>query len=394
MVPNRPADLSRRFQQTRLESNNNKWWKIEYWDKEGVARRTFARVGDECSRPTIDQGVTLSFVEGHIRDKTRMKSDGSQYVEVKQQLVEVKRDDSNRPFDSRVSARLDKILRAANDNIATYLNRAIGEMSLEQVELGRLALQQVVKAKTDAELIRAAQDYYNAIPTILGRKIDPLGVASGLKNSADTEEDRLQQLKVAIESNQTVQEGGSVWDTIGARLSYVEDESEWKRVSDFILNTRKHSEYSRLKVEELFTVEIKADREAWDSKPEYGAESIELFHGTRPEFVRHILRTGLIVPQVASNGRAFGDGIYFANVSTKSLNYAIGGDDRLSYLFIADVRQGKYHVPRNTYSGRQAPTGYDTLWAKGGESGRLIHDEIIVFNRERQRIKYLAMCRS
>ena len=90
----------------------------------------------------------------------------------------------------------------------------------------------------------------------------------------------------------------------------------------------------------------------------------------------------------------FGDGLYFANQSSKSLQYcdglfwASGTDvkDKI-YMFLASVAVGKSQTPTGVTRKKPAQ-GYDSYWAKAGKSG-VRNDEIIVFKPEQVRLDYL-----
>jgi len=107
------------------------------------------------------------------------------------------------------------------------------------------------------------------------------------------------------------------------------------------------------------------------------------------------LKSGLIIPPTSSphvTGRLYGDGLYFAPSSTKSLNYSYGywdgkAKDNECYMFLADVAMGKVYTPKDR--SRSYPvSGYDSTWAKGGISG-VIHDECIVYKTNQANLKYL-----
>jgi hypothetical protein len=99
------------------------------------------------------------------------------------------------------------------------------------------------------------------------------------------------------------------------------------------------------------------------------------------------------VPRTAANGRAFGDGIYFATKSTKSINYCTarhGGN----VLMLAEVAVGKFYTPRsNSEVGRakSAPSGYDSVWAIAGKTGYIQYDEVIVYQTSQQTIRYVVV---
>ncbi len=92
-------------------------------------------------------------------------------------------------------------------------------------------------------------------------------------------------------------------------------------------------------------------------------------------------------------GYMFGQGLYFASQSTKSLNYCDGGywnsaknQDKI-YMFIADIAMGNYQVPSGSRS-RNPDKGYDSYWAKPGHSG-IQNDEMIIFKNNQIRLKYI-----
>ena len=92
-------------------------------------------------------------------------------------------------------------------------------------------------------------------------------------------------------------------------------------------------------------------------------------------------------------GRLFGDGVYFSDQSTKSLNYAQGYWDRNNkdnncFMFVADVAMGKYFVPSNK-SNSLPMQGYDSTFAKGGQSG-VMNNEMIVYRLGQCNLKYLV----
>ena len=91
-------------------------------------------------------------------------------------------------------------------------------------------------------------------------------------------------------------------------------------------------------------------------------------------------------------GRLFGNGCYFANKSSKAVNYSFGYWDHKSkddncYAFLADVALGKFYTPRNTYENLPKP-GYNSTFAKSGISG-VMNDEIIVYNTYQCNLTYL-----
>lgn len=122
----------------------------------------------------------------------------------------------------------------------------------------------------------------------------------------------------------------------------------------------------------------------------------KLWHGTRAHNVLSILKSGLIVPKsggsIAVTGRMFGDGLYFSDQSTKSLNYAHGywdggaKDDRC-FMFVFDVSMGNSYVPPRPM--KSVPSGYDSMRAIGGKSG-VMNNEMIVYSTTQAKPRYLV----
>ena len=57
-------------------------------------------------------------------------------------------------------------------------------------------------------------------------------------------------------------------------------------------------------------------------------------------------------------------------------------------MFLADVAMGKYHIAGSGWGSYPKP-GYDSTWAKGGQSG-VINDEMIVYKLNQANLLYLV----
>jgi poly [ADP-ribose] polymerase len=107
------------------------------------------------------------------------------------------------------------------------------------------------------------------------------------------------------------------------------------------------------------------------------------------------LKNGYIIPKasgsIAITGRMFGDGIYFSDQSTKSLNYASGywggGRSQRCFMIFNDVAMGREHIPRSSI--RSIPRGYDSCFAKAGQSG-VMNNEMIVYRTSQVKPTFLC----
>lgn len=161
------------------------------------------------------------------------------------------------------------------------------------------------------------------------------------------------------------------------------------------INSRHTS--SGLRPKRFFRVGIGAMTEAWEADGAKLDNRMELWHGTRAHNLLSILKSGLIIPKsggsVQVTGRMFGDGLYFSDQSTKSLNYAHGywdggARDNTCYMFLADVGMGKEYHPKSPFSG-VPPKGFDSTFAKGG-TARVLNNEMIVYRTSQANLKYLV----
>jgi poly [ADP-ribose] polymerase len=90
----------------------------------------------------------------------------------------------------------------------------------------------------------------------------------------------------------------------------------------------------------------------------------------------------------------FGNGVYFSDQSTKSLNYAAGywdgkASDERCYMFLADVAMGRPWHPDRTGASVKPPAGYDSVYARGGKD-RVLNNEMIVYRTSQVNLKHLV----
>jgi hypothetical protein len=112
------------------------------------------------------------------------------------------------------------------------------------------------------------------------------------------------------------------------------------------------------------------------------------WHGTRRANMIGITTKGLLIRPsgVAHAGSMFGDSIYWATQSTKSINYTdvrgsywAQGTNKTAYLFLADVAFGNYKMANGSYFYTlQNIKPNHSVFAQGGKSA-VINDEIMTY---------------
>ncbi len=179
-----------------------------------------------------------------------------------------------------------------------------------------------------------------------------------------------------------------------AEVLTLKDKKEFKRINDLFNNSKNsrhgHNSY---KVSQIYTIAL--DKEVKEYRNDLN-NHMELFHGTKVSNLLSILKSGLLMPKYSpgqTTGYMYGQGLYFANQSTKSLNYcdgmywAKGKSTGKIYMFVADIAMGNYQVPTRSRNAKPE-SGYDSYWAKSGKSG-IMNDEMIVFNNNQIKLKYI-----
>lgn len=123
---------------------------------------------------------------------------------------------------------------------------------------------------------------------------------------------------------------------------------------------------------------------------------VELFHGSRSANILGIIKSGLkIAPKEApSTGYMFDKGKYFADASTKSLNYSLlpfPGVEKSNncFMFVFDVKLGKIKELQDAdyNASRYIQSGYNSV--KGVKGRSLYNNEYITYTENQETARYL-----
>lgn len=162
------------------------------------------------------------------------------------------------------------------------------------------------------------------------------------------------------------------------------------------LNKMHDSARAGLKPIKYYEIKHNGDAEAFEKDGRNVGNVQLLWHGTRMFNVLSILKNGLVMPNAIATqvicGAMFGNGIYFSDQSSKSLNYAYGYWDRGNrdtncFMLLVDVAMGESYTPRGAYE-TLPKKGYDSTFAVGGKSG-VHNNEMIVYRKSQTNPRYL-----
>eukprot|EP00538_Stauroneis_constricta_P004159 CAMPEP_0119551110 /NCGR_PEP_ID=MMETSP1352-20130426/4463_1 /TAXON_ID=265584 /ORGANISM="Stauroneis constricta, Strain CCMP1120" /LENGTH=864 /DNA_ID=CAMNT_0007597119 /DNA_START=14 /DNA_END=2608 /DNA_ORIENTATION=+ len=313
----------------------------------------------------------------------------------------------------------------------------LGVPSQNQINQGVDILTNIEK-KLNGDAVRSSyqqlsSDFYTAIPHSFGRtrppiirtkealrsRFDMCNILLDMYDSNETvrriqREEQEEMAKKEILPNPIDQH----YKSLSADLKLVDSQSmEFKAIKECFLKTGGQSRSSQL----LNVWAVNRDKEAERFEKFENVDNRRLlWHGTNIAVVAPIITSGLrIMPH--SGGRV-GSGIYLASMQEKSAQYTSGYGSKFACMFLCEAPLGKQHPVESdgphAYSLKTAPTGFDSVHAKGriqpkkwanmtidGKSVKIAqgdckdeakhknssfyHDEFLVYNEAQVRLRYV-----
>jgi poly [ADP-ribose] polymerase len=420
----------RKFVCTDVDANNNKFWQVEWDDSDMMVTVTHGRVGDS-GRVTPPKYMSLHEIDKLIRSKTERTSRAA--------YKEISVIGASGPAQSHGAASSSFVMKAAKEQLArndpeleqlvTHLAKQnkhqlvaatggkididlqtgmvttpVGIITKETVDEARPMLDKlaVYSKKHDMENTKRKEliaQYLMLIPQVVGRHRN--WHLDFLVDDLDLQKQNtlLDQLATSADMAMRQVSGDKSQPTalplFDAKIEIVKDLKDIKRIERMFLDSINSSHTSRhLRPKRVYSIYIPHMDKGFTSHGAKLSNIWQLWHGTRVFNVLSILKHGFIVPPTGAShvtGRMFGDGLYASDQSTKALNYAQGywdggPRDNNCFMFMVDFAMGNYYTPK--YSGSSRPAGYDSIYAKAGQSG-VMNNEMIVPKTSQCNPKYL-----
>lgn len=416
-----------------IENNNNKFWYIKLFD-DGTVITEWGRVGDSGQSKTFP-GVGVSFLEKKCREKESARNGEIPYRKLnvvssnttvtmskqstsQSDLKEVakKQIKSNNPTVVKLIEYFAKVnahqITTATGGKITYsdttglFSTPLGIVTQQNIDDASSILDEigdlVVARRFTDKIGSLTNDYMMLIPQDIGHKrVDPRDFWADI-NKVQAQKQILDNLQASLTSATSAPARKTTLDVpeqqvFDCQLHLIEDGKEIDRVRKFYKKTWQAQHQCRhLDVKTVYSVDINTVNAAFQKDGAKMDNIWELWHGTRASNVLSILKGGLVIPPSSSPhvcGRMFGDGLYFSDQSTKSLNYAYGywsggSRDDNCFMFLCSVAMGNFNVPASSFSGRSAPRGYDSTFAKAQKSG-VANNEMIVYRTSQAKLDRL-----
>jgi len=301
-----------------------------------------------------------------------------------------------------------------NGSLQSTASNPLGTLSLTQLQEGKdiilkvnalLSQKKSLIDSIEPEVVELSNAFYSAIPQEIPlRPKDADGRKEWIRRFA------LNNSKILDEKNDLLDLLGDVkgmmagfaTDDIAVKYNELNckvevaptDKFRWAK--DYLESSQSRHHNWKLIVKKVWQIESKG-QSGYRSTVEKIGNVQQLFHGSRASNIMGICKKGLLLrpPGAYVTGSMFGNGLYFADQSTKSSQYATArfGGSSSSYgnsyfMFIADVALGKIMKYQDSQSYLQkAPHGYDSVQGEKGRS--LVHNEFIVYDIKQNELKYL-----
>lgn len=387
----------------------------------------------KCEYGRVGKNMTTVFKNKHEWDKTLREKTSSKkgYTDVTEflteKVVDVKDGSSKSKTDeiknSAVKKLIDELMAFANKSIAKNYKVTQDAVSEQQVN----AAQEIID-KIGAILIldvdkKLVNDMLLKLYTIIPRKMDnvrdyllnEINDANALEkaqkfigqeqSTLDTMAGQVELIKQQKEAAEKAAKAPdeevsevTILDQMGLSVETEEDKDTLALITK-LMGPNAHQ------IKKVFKVVNKKTQKIFDKH--YAATPVKkkrfYWHGSRNENWFNILQTGLLIrPSGAIHtGSMFGDSLYFASKSQKSIGYtslrgsywARGGDNK-AYLALFDVHIGNQkHIYKHdsscyklNYNDLQKE-GFDSVYAHGGADLR--NDEYIVYNAAQCTVSHL-----
>jgi poly [ADP-ribose] polymerase len=321
----------------------------------------------------------------------------------------------------------------------------LGQLSVEQIDKGRVVLDECrdhINSKhttNTTEWDRLTSQFYSLIPHVLPHKID---VSVLRLHTLDRIMEKSQTLDTFLDAKNVASvlaKGASTdaqYTKLRAHMEWIDPADparQWVEKLVHETRSKNHSGLGRVKVFNVFRLirdgepdnfTVSLDRIAKDvkgkgEKPKFttlerpdldkderqtflAANVWPLWHGTRPQNMVGIISRGLLIRPSGAvyTGSMFGDGLYHAESSSKSMNYTgcngscwsgSSGEDK-AYLFLEDVIVGNPHIVYSSQFFREPPRGTHSVYAIPGRG--LYNSENITYVQsgpgQQHRLRYIV----
>lgn len=302
-----------------------------------------------------------------------------------------------------------ELMRKYRDNLvdATYSvkSEAVSQKQVDEAQsiidnLNRLngsTMTSQVKESINVYLLQL----YGIIPRKMKNVKDHLIPKIKLDEILEQEQDNLDAMASQVAENKSKKKGKkedkniTILEELGLTMAPCTSNKEIEYLTKQV---EKQDGWNKVKVKSIFRVDKDGENKVFEDwlKSQKNKDTKILIHGTRCSSVIPILDIGLKIRPKGNfqfSGKVYGDGNYFSETVSKSLNYTGWQADKI--LLVYEVHTGNPFVYDGWFKGNSfnltypelQKRGYDSTFVKAGNG--LLNSEIIAYKEEQNRIKYI-----
>lgn len=410
---------------------HNKVWYGELYDDDTVITR-WGRVGYPLQSKTFPGkgesfllkkreeklGDRKGYTEAKVVDAATPATAGTDKVVAKSSLHEIAKAQIARTSNNPVLDKLiERLVRANVHKITSSTNITLNNATgLFQTPLGIVTPDAITEArdlladtlpyvksgKYNKELERLVSQYLRLIPQNIGMRFNIQAILPDVA-SVQKQGDILDALEASYAAitkpsapAATDDKKAAVEKVFNVDLD-VETGADAARIEKWFETSKERIHgYNNVRIKNIFRIKLHDNASTFHSE-----NDTEVFHGTSEANNLSILKVGLRVSPPATAaiaGKMWGNGVYGAKKSSKSLGYTYGkwgqSAGESGWLYICKFAMGNIYYPN---TGRynpnfKVPTGHHSCWARAKDTG-LCHDELIVYDNNRLLITHLIECK-
>lgn len=400
----------------------------------------------------LDGNTCSQYARNFIEEcKLKMsKEEAKEIVSNSSKVLDTNTSTKTPVIDKAVARFVDIIYKEADMMMKDYLDTSklqgsgsIGVVSKASIETGRNLLSMILVVQNklaieknkekQAELMNEIAQLSNKYNTVIPRVLKQKGQHAWCLATGDlvvAQFEFLDTLELMIANtllcDNAVLSAEQRYKTLNTDIKHITDKKIITQVNNKLRSEQMHGHTFKTKLLNVYEIN-QHNAPAFDDSC---GNVVSLFHGTGAANLYGILSTHLKVPartggNIHITGRMFGDGVYFGQYS-KALQYStrrFGGSKNKGnsyFLLVCDVALGKIHMETSAKHYSTAPkgchsvmgVGQDTMYSDceilgigdvkdfkltrssiqrqiGKSSLVLLHNEFIVYNQARFRIKYV-----
>lgn len=392
----------------------------------------FGRVGQIGSMNTdifVDFESAKKEFQNQFKDKTGITWDDrhqDQVIDGKYRYVMMKYEDNEEEENNSVELEkgvLDLLDIIYDPTLYSSANRY--NIDTEKLPLGSLSINQINKAfdiiGEISDLVEAPNNFtkiaelsslfYTLIPSVQS-KIKPI-------QDRETINDKISLLELLQNMycmSKNIGKGvADKYFNLDANINHVTDPTTLNIINEYLITNRGKTHSIKLKLRSVY--EVNKPREKQNFLKWNGLHNKQLlWHGTRLANAVGIISRGLCLNPtgVYTTGKMFGNGLYFANSSTKSANY-MGITRGMGIMFLCEVALGNMYERSACEYITELPSGKHSTKGLGTQTpeesnielegtkvpiGKLVgsnvssslnYDEFIVYDQTQVKLKYIVL---